>query len=73
MKKKKPEIRLTVKTDKFSFVEETNCYHAYDRLCKRIKKEYGATDVYLHKNKIIVAREEVVGTWKAKRIDGVKI
>lgn len=69
---KKLPIHLTVKTEKLSFSEDTDD-GCYERLCKRLKKLYNADDVYLHNNKIIIIREEAVGTWKSKRIDGVKI
>jgi hypothetical protein len=70
--KNKPQIRLTVKTEKLSFTEDTDDM-CYDRLCKKLKKLYNADEVYLDNGKIIVVREEIVGTWKSKRIDGAKI
>ena len=71
-KKKRPEIELTVKSDKLSYVKETYT-DEYDKLIKDIKKLYGADEVYLENNKIVIHRVEVVGTWKSKRIDGVKV
>jgi hypothetical protein len=74
MKKKKPlPINLTVKTKKLSFSKDTDM-DCYDRLERKIKKLYKADEMYLTlKGEIEIYRREVVGTYKSKRIDGVKI
>lgn len=69
---KKKEIHLKVKTTRFSFAKDCNVTE-YNKLRRRVKKTYKADKVYFDNGKIVCHHIKIVGSWKSKRIDGVKV
>lgn len=73
MKNKPPTWRIKIDTDKFKTVVETSDIDELKKLTNKVKKTYGAQRIYHNGHDIIVHYVKKVGTFKTKRLDGVKI
>lgn len=63
----------TFETSKLKIKGKTSNMFWWRSHLSKLKKLYNADQIYLDRNEIVVYRKEVIGRWKTKRLDGVKV